>query len=57
MTGDEYLRDRFHKVIIGAGYSEAAAQGILAEYFIEYMKDVPKFMEMLARYERGDGDD
>jgi hypothetical protein len=49
----EQLRDRFHRVILGAGYQEAAAQGILAEYFDQYMKDVPRFIEMLRDYEEG----
>ena len=45
------LRERFHKVILGAGYSENASQGILAEYFDQYMQDVPEFVKMLEAYE------
>ena len=46
------LRARFHGVILGAGYSETAAQGILAEWFDLYMEDVPAFIKMLEEYER-----
>jgi len=45
------LRERFHKVILGAGYSEAAAQGILDEWFDKYMLDIPRFVTMLEEYE------
>lgn len=47
----EQLRERFHKVILGAGYGEGAAQAILEEYFERYMNDVPDFVKMLAAYE------
>lgn len=48
----EHLRERFRAVIIGAGYSESAADSILAEYLEPYLKDVPNFIAMLERYER-----
>ena len=51
-TERDALRIRFHKVILGAGYSETAAQGILAEWFEEYMTNVPEFVKMLEDYER-----
>jgi hypothetical protein len=45
-------------VILGAGYSEVAAESILAEYFDRYVKDVPAFVEMLRDYEeKGEFDD
>ena len=53
----EVLRKRFHAVILGAGYSEKAAQSILAEWHDKYCEDYPKYEAMLQRYERGDGDD
>jgi len=46
------LRERFRAVIIGAGYSESAADLILAEYLELYPKDVPGFIAMFERYER-----
>ncbi len=51
-TKRDALRARFHRVILGAGYSETAAQGILAEWFDLYMEDVPAFIKMLEEYER-----
>lgn len=50
---ESVLRERFHKVILGAHYSEEAAQGILDRYFNEYMKDIPAFVRMLESYEKG----
>ena len=49
----ERLRSRFHAVIISRGYSEAAAQGILAEWFPKYIQDVDGFKKMLDGYEKG----
>jgi len=46
----EALRERFRKVILGAGY--ASADGILAEWFDKYMENVPEFVKMLEEYER-----
>ena len=37
------LTRRFHDVIISRGYSEVAAQGILAEWFPKYIQDVDGF--------------
>lgn len=50
------MRERFHKVILSAGYSEEAAQSILDKYHDEYMKDFPAFIKMLESYEANDGD-
>lgn len=50
------LRDRFHKVILGADYSEEAAQGIIAEWFLKYLDNVEEFVAMLEEYEGGHGD-
>ena len=47
----DQLRERFHRVILGAGYSEIAAQSILQEWFGKYLQDVRSFTEMLERYE------
>lgn len=44
------LKERFRKVILGAGYK--SADGILAEYFDKYMEDPGPFMEMLGSYEK-----
>lgn len=52
----EALRERFHKVILSAGYTEEAARKILAEWFERYTQDVPRFIEMMASYERNEGD-
>lgn len=46
------LRERFRKVILGAGYGEPYAECVLTDYFDEYMKDVPKFVKMLESYEQ-----
>lgn len=50
------LKERFHKVILLAGYTEEASQQILTEWFDEYMKDVPKFEAMMKNYEDNEGD-
>lgn len=50
------LRERFHKVILSAGYSEIAAKGILEEWFEKYMLDIPSFVKMMENYEKNDGD-
>lgn len=47
------LYERFRKVILGAGYSEIAAQGILDEWFEKLIVDVPRFIQMLSEYETG----
>lgn len=48
----EQLRERFHKVILGAGYPEPGATRILNRHFDEYMDhDVPEFVKMLVEYE------
>lgn len=52
----EQLRQRFRAVIIGAGYSGEAPDRILAEYFPQYIEDIPAFEKMLAEYEQ-DGHD
>ena len=52
----EQLRERFRKVIIGAGYSGDAPGAILAEWFDKYIVDIPKFEAMLERYENNDYD-
>jgi hypothetical protein len=43
-------------VILGAGYSESAAEGILADYLPQYLSDLPRFTEMLESYERSQFD-
>ena len=48
----EVTRERFHKVILGAGYGEQAAQSILAEWFDQYMTNFPEFIKMLEEYEK-----
>jgi hypothetical protein len=52
------IYERFHQVILGEGYSESAAKSILDEWFLIYLRDKPKFDQMLAEYEarqaRGD---
>jgi hypothetical protein len=50
------LRERFHKVILLSGYTEEAAQRILAEHFDQYMLDVPAFEAMMKNYEDNQGD-
>ncbi len=50
----EVLRERFRKVILGAGY--ATVDRILAEWFDKYMENVPEFVKMLEDYERNDYD-
>lgn len=50
------LRERFRKVIRGAGYGEGYAEKVIAEYFDEYMKDIPAFVKMLLSYELNDYD-
>lgn len=52
----DYWRQRFRKVILGAGYSESAAEGILADYLPQYLNDLPRFTEMLESYERSQFD-
>lgn len=48
----EILRARFKNVIRLAGYSEAAQERILEEYFEEYFAgDRAKFIAMLVEYE------
>jgi len=44
------LRERFLKVIRGAGYSDGIS--ILNEYFDQYMADIPNFVKMLEEYEK-----
>lgn len=46
------LRERFHKVILGAGYNEEAAQGILDKYLEEYLTNTSAFIVMLESYEK-----
>jgi len=50
----EALRERFRKVILGAGYK--SAEGILAEWFDKYMQNVPEFVRMLESYEKNNYD-
>jgi hypothetical protein len=51
------LRERFHQVILKAGYSEIAAQGILEEWFEKYYAgDRAEFIKMLEEYEKGRGE-
>jgi hypothetical protein len=45
------LRQRFRNVIEHRGYSGAAVEGILEEWFPEYIEDIEGFEEMLAAYE------
>lgn len=54
LTGNEAaaLRERFHQVILKAGYAEPAAQSILEHHFYGYLDNLPVFYEMLAKYER-----
>lgn len=48
----EQLYERFHKVILGAGYPEPGATRILNRHFDEYMAaGVPEFVQMLVDYE------
>ena len=48
-----YLRERFRRVIIKAGYSSNNGEKILAEWFDRYMQDdVELFVKMLEDYER-----
>jgi hypothetical protein len=48
----EALRERFRKVIKLAGYSDAAAEKILGEYFERYYAgDRAQFIEMMEEYE------
>lgn len=48
----EQLYERFHKVILGAGYPEPGATRILNRHFDEYMeKGIPEFVQMLQDYE------
>jgi hypothetical protein len=51
----EQLRERFRAVIIKAGYVTYNGEKILAQYFDEYMKDIPSFVKMLEEYERKNG--
>ena len=51
----EQLRERFRAVIIKAGYVTYNGEKILAEYFDEYMKDIPGFVAMLEEYEKKNG--
>ena len=55
-SNKEALRARFHAVVLGAGYSEQAANEIVTEWFPKYVVDIPKFIEMLCRYESGKED-
>lgn len=48
----EHLRERFRAVILGAGYSEKAADSILAEHLEPYLKSPNEFIAMLEGYER-----
>jgi hypothetical protein len=43
-------------VILGAGYSEAASQSILSEWFKRYLEDEPAFLRMLEQYETSNFD-
>jgi hypothetical protein len=52
----DVLRERFLKVIRGAGYVNDAPERICAEYLDEYMKDVPAFIAMMEDYEKNDYD-
>lgn len=50
----EQLRERFRRVIIGAGYSDAYAQQYLGSYFEDALNDLPNFLRMLHSYESDD---
>jgi hypothetical protein len=52
----DQLRERFHRVVIGAGYSELAAQSILERWLETYLQDVRAFTERLERYENSADD-
>ena len=50
-----YLKERFRKVILMAGYTNP--EPILEEWFEKYMQgDVEEFVKMLESYEKNDGD-
>ena len=50
-----YLRERFRRVTVGAGYTSNNGEKILAEWFDKYMAgDVEQFVKMLEDYERKD---
>lgn len=53
----DQLKERFRRVIIGAGYSDAYAQQYLGSYFEDALNDLPNFLRMLKSYESGRGDD
>lgn len=50
------LRARFLKVIWLAGYRNDVPERICAEYFDEYVADIPGFVAMLKDYEDKYGD-
>jgi hypothetical protein len=50
---DQSLRERFLKVVLGAGYSRTASEHILDQWYDFYMNgDISTFVKMLEDYER-----
>lgn len=48
------LEARFRAVIASRGYSGPAIDGIIEEWLPKYLKDIPGFLQMLDKYEKGE---